>query len=94
MCSRRRPPPARGTGSCSTSTRMRRREQARDGRPIFEVAVGLDASGRRLRGVGFPDDANDPDWATPAYFEDFGRIMARGPIPGELFSPLALAHAC
>lgn len=68
--------------------------EARDGQPIFEVAVGLDASGRRLTSLGVPDTWNDPNWATPAYFEDSGRIMARGPIPGELFAPMDGESLC
>ena len=68
--------------------------EARDGRPIFEVAVGLDASGRRLTRVGVPSTWDDPDWATPAYFEDSGSIMARGPIPGEFFVPMVSESPC
>jgi hypothetical protein len=70
------------------------RAEASDSRTVFEVAVDLDASGRRLRGVGSPEVATDPEWATPAYFEDFGRIMARGSIPGELFAPIPLLSSC
>lgn len=73
---------------------MDAREEAPDRRTIYEVAVDLDASRRRLRGVGFPEASTDPDWATPAYFEDYGRIMARGPIPGELFAPIPLFPSC
>lgn len=64
------------------------RHDARDGRTIFGVAVGLDPSGRRLNRVALDDPADDPLWGTPAYFEDFQRIVARGPIPDELFTPL------
>src|SRR4051812_20244177 len=47
----------------------RARDDARDGQTIFEVAVGLDASGGRLTSVGLADERGGADWATPAYFE-------------------------
>jgi len=61
------------------------RKDAGDGRTIFGVAVELDASRRRLTPRRELGTATDPDWATSAYLEHFGRVMARGPIPSELF---------
>jgi len=68
------------------------RDDARDGRTIFEVAVGLDLSGHRLTSDSAHKPAHDSLWGTPAYFEDFQRIVARGPIPDALFTPVAAAY--
>ena len=69
------------------------RRHAGDDRTIFEVAVDLDISRRRLTSRNYPETASDPDWATPAFLEQYGRVMARGPIPGELFQNAAVfAH--
>ena len=71
------------------------RRDARDGQTIFGVAVELDASRRRLTAGPGRGPAADPDWATSAYHEHFGRVMARGPIPFELFrSPSKLLACC
>jgi hypothetical protein len=64
------------------------RDDARDGGTIFEVAVGLDLSGHRLTSDSAHKPSHDPLWGTPAYFEDFQRIVARGPIPDTLFTPI------
>lgn len=68
------------------------RHDAQDGQAIFGVAVGLDSSGRRLRSVAADNPIDDPLWGTPAYFEDYQRIVARGPIPDELFTPVLPAY--
>ncbi len=70
------------------------RKDARDGKTIFGVAVELDASRRRLTPRGELARSADPDWATSAYLEQFGRVMARGPIPFELFRVPSNTLAC
>ena len=68
------------------------RRASGDGRTVFGVAVDLDASGRRLTSLPAHATAEDPLWGTPAYFEDFRRIVARGPIPSQLFTLLPLGY--
>jgi len=70
------------------------RASTQDGQPIFGVAVGLDPAGRSLSGEAPPDAAEDPNWTTPAYLEDFQSVMARGPIPGAYFFPLVTPACC
>lgn len=59
------------------------RGHAPDGHSIFGVAVELDASRRRLTTAGNPGEPGA--WATQAYLEQHGRVIAKGPIPDVLF---------
>lgn len=70
------------------------RKEAIDGATIFGVAVALDVSRRRLKPHLEGGSSADPDWTTAAYLEHFGRVMARGPIPRDLFRSTSTRLAC
>jgi hypothetical protein len=69
----------------------------RECRPVYEVALNLDAGGRLVVSSELDAPEFDPDWTTRAQLHGDGSITAKGTIPRELFvgsiySPQCLAR--
>ncbi len=70
---------------------------AGDYRPVFEVAVNLEADTRLVVASEMDPPDSDPEWTTRAQLHGDGSVTAKGRIPRELFvgyiySPQCLAR--
>lgn len=60
-------------------------DAADPGGPIFAVCVHFDGVSRRIIPAEGRKSAVDPTWSAPAYLVNPRAIIARGPLPAELY---------
>lgn len=66
------------------------RHEGGENQPVHRVAVCLSRDGHRLLPLGSFSPDFDATWATSAEPHADGSVTARGPLPGWLFTPVAV----